>query len=183
MGMNFQDQPSGEKEKQPGSSFDDPRVDDIFLDSPSGGRTLLWIALAVVVLAIIGGGIYALNKYGYFSFLRKKPAVTVVTATPAPQAPRLTAPPAKAPTSKPIPTADKFAIQVSAFQRKLAADQFAAKLKQSGLDAYVYAGKVPRRGTWYKVCVGPYDSKVHAIAAIQMVKEKVGSDAWVVPAQ
>jgi hypothetical protein len=182
MGMNFQDQPSGEKQKQPSPSFDDPRVDDIFIDSPSAGRKILWVLLVVVVIGIVGGGLYMLNKYGYLSFLHRKPVATVVTRTPPPQTPKVTPPAPTVTPSNPVP-AGKFAIQVSAFRDKPNADRFAAKLKQRGIDAYVFAGEVPNEGTWYKVCVGSYDTKLRAVANIAAMKEKVGTDAWVVQAQ
>jgi hypothetical protein len=183
MGMNFQDQPSGEKpQKQPAPNFNDPRVDDIFVDSPSSGTKFLWIALVVVVLAGIGGGLYLLNKYGYLNFLRRKPAVSVVRE-------RAPAPAVSNPaTSSPAATSSKatpgtFAIQVSAFKAKSLADKYATKLKRSGIDAFVFAEEVPNEGTWYKVCVGSYDTKLRAIAATEEMKRKVGTDAWVIPVQ
>jgi len=183
MGMNFQDQPSGEKpqKKQSAQDFNDPQVDDIFIDSPSAGAKILWIVLVVVVLAGIGGGVYLLNKYGYLNFLRKKPAVAVVT-TPAPAAPS-NAPAATAVSASPKATPGSFAIQVSAFKVKPKADKYAMQLKQKGIDAYVFAGDVPNEGTWFKVCVGSYDTKLRAIAATKEMKKKVGTDVWVVPVQ
>jgi septal ring-binding cell division protein DamX len=183
MGMNFQDQPSGEKpqQKQPAPNFNDPQVDDIFIDSPSSGAKILWIVLAVVVLAGIGGGVYLLNKYGYLNFLHKKPAVAVVTTTPsvAPSTPPPSSPAAT--TTKAAP--GSFAIQVSAFKTKPLADKYVTKLKQKGIDAFVLAGDVPNEGTWFKVCVGSYDTKLRAIAATEDMKKKVGTDVWVVPVQ
>ncbi len=183
MGMNFQDQPSGEKPqpKQPAQNFNDPQVDDIFIDSPSSGAKILWIVLIVVVLAGLGGGAYLLNKYGYLNFLHRKPAVAVV-ATPAPVAPNNT------PTSSPEATTAKatpgsFAIQVSAFKTKPLADKYVTKLKRKGIDAFVFAGDVPNDGTWFKVCVGSYDTKLRAMAATEEMKKKVGTDVWVVPVQ
>jgi SPOR domain len=183
MGMNFQDQPSEEKSqpKQSASNFDDPKVDDIFIDSPSGGAKILWIALAVVVFAGIVGGLFLMNKYGYLKFLHKRPAISVVSQAPPPAAaPTNTAPSTPATASS---TTDRFAVQVSAFRTKPMADKYAAKLKQKGIDAYVLAGEVPNEGTWFKVCVGSYDTKLRAIAATEDLKQKVGTDVWVVPAQ
>lgn len=183
MGMNFQDQPSGEKpqQKQPGKNFNDPQVDDIFIDSPSSGAKILWVVLVVVVLAGIGGGAYLLNKYGYLNFLHKKPAVAVVTTQPVVAPSNTPAPVAM--TTSPKVTPGSFAIQLSAFKKKAPADKYASKLKQKGIDAYVFAGDVPNEGTWFKVCVGSYDTKLRALAATEEMKRKVGTDVWVVPVQ
>jgi len=188
MGMNFQDQPSEEKsqQKQSPTKFDDPKVDDIFLDSQSGGAKILWIILGVVLLAGLAGGLYLLNKYGYMNFLHRKPKVTVVAQAPSPTIPntakssKLRTPVSSAPTNV---GSDRFALQVSAFKNKPMADQYVAKLKSKGIDAYILAGEVPNEGTWFKVCVGSYDSKLRAIAATSDLKQKVGTDVWVVPAQ
>ncbi len=185
MGMNFQDQPSGEKpqQKPPAPNFNDPQVDDIFIDSPSSGAKFLWIALVVVVLAGVGGGLYLLNKYGYLSFLHKKPAAVTVVNTPIP-APTKTPTPAATSTPTTVKaTPGSFAIQLSAFKTRPMADKYVSKLKQKGIDAYVFAGDVPNEGTWFKVCVGTYDTKLRAIAATEEMKKKVGTDVWVVPVQ
>jgi len=186
MGMNFQDQPSGEKpeQKHPAPNFDDPLVDDIFIDSPSSGTKILWIALVVVVIAGAAGGLYLLNKYGYLSFLHKKPSVTVMSQTPAPAVTTTTRTPLTPPTETASrATSGSFAIQVSAFKTKPMADKYVAELKRKGIDAFVFAGDVPNEGTWYKVCVGSYDTKLRAIAATEEMKKRVGTDVWVVPVQ
>ncbi|HUI31664.1 MAG TPA: SPOR domain-containing protein [Candidatus Acidoferrales bacterium] len=191
MGMNFQDQPTGDKPQQRSQqpNFDDPNVDDIFIDSPSGGLKLLWIALVVVIIAGVGGGLYLLNKYGYLkmNFLHKKHTISVVAeSTPPPTVPSSTSSTTStsevaAPTTSATP--GTFAIQVSAFKAKPLADKYATKLKNQGLDAFVFAGEVPNEGTWFKVCVGSYDTKIRAIAATEDMKRKVGTDVWVVPVQ
>ena len=186
MGMNFQDQPAGEKPQQkpqqPAPNFDDPQVDDIFIDSPSSGTKFLWIALVVVLVAGLGGGLYLLNKHGYLKFFHKKPTITVMTQS-APVAPP---PVAKTVTPAPLskaPETGSFAIQVSAFKTKPMADNYVSKLKKKGIDAFVFAGTVPNEGTWFKVCVGSFDTKLRAIAATEEMKKKVGTDVWVVPVQ
>lgn len=188
MGMNFQDQPAGEKpqKKPPAPNFNDPQVDNIFIDSPGSGMKVLWIALVVIVIAGAGGGLYLLNKHGYLKFLHKKPAVTLVTATAPPVAAKTTPtppPPVVAAPAKTKPSAGSFAIQVSAFKSKPLADKYATDLKQQGIDAFVFAGEVPNNGTWFKVCVGPYETRHGAIAAVGEMKKKVTTDAWVVQVQ
>ena len=188
MGMNFQDQPSGEKpqQKQPAQNSNDPQIDDIFIDSPSGGTKILWIVLVVVVVAVVGGGVYLLNKYGYLSFLHKKSAVTLMKS-PSPSSTSVpvakTTPPAQTAQAVKPATPGSFAIQVSAFKSKPQADKYVSKLKQQGIDAFVFAGDVPNEGTWFKVCVGSFDTKLRALAATEEMKKKVGTDVWVVPVQ
>ncbi len=178
--MNFQDQP-GEKPQKPAADFNDPKVDDLYVDSPSGGTKFVWVALVVIIIAAIGGGFYLLNKYGYLNFMRKRHAVTVVTSNPPPPV-AMTNNPAALPPAPPK-AMDKFSIQVSAFKSKPMAEQYAAKLKQNGLDAFVLASSVKNGEAWFKVCVGSYGTKIQAIAATQELKEKTGTDVWVVPAQ
>lgn len=179
--MNFQDQP-GDKPQKPAADFDDPKVDDLYVDSPSGGTRFVWVAIVVIIIAAIGGGVFLLNKYGYLNFLRKRHTVTVVTSNPPPPVAMTNNPKIVPPAVTPKPL-DKFSIQVSAFKSKPMAEKYAAKLKRNGMDAYVLASNVPNGETWFKVCVGSYGSKLQAIAATQELKEKTGADVWVVPTQ
>lgn len=182
--MNFQDE-DDPKSQQPDSSSRDknePQMEDIFAHESAVGSKFLWVAIVVIVIAVIGGGLYFLNKHGYLNFASKHhtPPVVVMQSAPVPPPTSSVPPPGNVPTKL---SSGKYALQVSAFKTKLSADNYAAKLKGKGIDAYVFQGNSGNDGKWFKVCVGSFDAKIRAIAAIENVKEKVGTDVWVVPAQ
>ncbi len=192
--LNFQDEQdqSPQSNQSTGSAnFEEPKVQDIFVDAPTSGSKFLWVAIVVIIIAGVGGGLYLLNEYGYLKFGESKPAQpnavsqSVPTAQPSPTvAPSET--PSKVEVPPPAPSANasqKFALQVSAFRTKPLADEYAANLKKKGIEASVYAGVVPHEGKWFKVYVGSFDTKLRAIAAIEGMKKKVGTDVWVVSAQ
>ena len=56
----------------------DQKSEDIIVDEATAGTKFLWIALVVIVIAGIGGGLYLLNKYGYLNFSSKHQAEAVV---------------------------------------------------------------------------------------------------------
>ena len=189
--LNFQDEQNKKpQQKEPNppiqENSDEPKVEDIFVDEPNKGSKLLWVAVVVIVIAGIGGGFYLLNQYGYLKLGQNKPATATVSTTvpvnsTVAEANKVTPPASTAKESS--KWSGKFAIQVSAFRTKHAADRYVVKLKKNGLDAYVLAGEVPSEGKWFKVCVGSYDTKLRALAATEEMKKKVGTDVWVVPAQ
>ncbi len=57
-----------------------------------------------------------------------------------------------------------YQLQVSSFRTQGEADQFAAQLRARGHKAYVTEARVPGRGTWFRVRIGPFPSQ-HAAAA------------------
>src|SRR5690349_6410676 len=57
-----------------------------------------------------------------------------------------------------------YQLQVSSFRTKNEADGFAAQLRARGHKAYVVEARVPGRGTWYRVRIGPFASQ-HAAAS------------------
>ncbi len=185
--LNFQDdKPDEEKPKPPSENEqEEERVHDIFVDEPTSGTKILWIAIAVVVIAGIGGAAYFLNRHGYLDF-GKKAAVTTVTQPPSSTAAavdtssEMATPPGSQETAV---TAGRYSLQVAAFRTKAQANRFVARLKEKGIDAYLFAGKVTNDGQWFKVCVGSFPNRIQAIAAVENMKKKVGTDVWVVPAQ
>ena len=56
-----------------------------------------------------------------------------------------------------------YQLQVSSFRTEPEADAFADQLRARGHKAYVLEAKVPGRGTWYRVRVGPFTTQ-HAAA-------------------
>jgi hypothetical protein len=57
--------------------------------------------------------------------------------------------------------ADTWAVQVNAFPNKSSADVSATKLKTKGYDAFIVVSETKGQ-TWYRVRVGPFDSRVRA---------------------
>ncbi len=60
-----------------------------------------------------------------------------------------------------------YQLQVSSFRTQSEADQFAAQLRARGHKAYVTEARVPNRGTWYRVRIGPFPSQ-HAAASYRI---------------
>jgi len=60
-----------------------------------------------------------------------------------------------------------YQLQVSSFRTQAEADQFAAQLRARGHKAYVVEARVPNRGTWYRVRIGPFPSQ-HAAASYRV---------------
>lgn len=57
-----------------------------------------------------------------------------------------------------------YQLQVSSFRTEAEANQFGDQLRARGHKAYVQQAKVPGRGTWFRVRVGPFPTQ-HAAAA------------------
>lgn len=52
-----------------------------------------------------------------------------------------------------------YQLQVSSFRSQSEAEHFAAQLRARGHKAYVLEARVPNRGTWYRVRIGPFPSQ------------------------
>ncbi len=52
-----------------------------------------------------------------------------------------------------------YQLQVSSFRSQTEAEQFAAQLRARGHKAYVVEARVPNRGTWYRVRIGPFPTQ------------------------
>lgn len=52
-----------------------------------------------------------------------------------------------------------YQLQVSSFRSPPEADEFAAQLRARGHKAHVIEARVPNRGTWYRVRIGPFPSQ------------------------
>jgi len=146
-----------------------------------GGGRLSPIVLVILILAVIGAGVFALNYFKVIHLWGKKaPVVTEsfpepelapipepAAATPAETVPAVdtNAPAAKEPerpTPGIVPTGTgQYTIQFSAWQSKAKADEQASLLTAGGFDAYVDEGRKEGE-TWYRVRVGRYDSRADA---------------------
>jgi cell division septation protein DedD len=57
-----------------------------------------------------------------------------------------------------------YQLQVSSFRTQAEADEFSAQLRARGHKAYAMEARVPGRGTWFRVRIGPFPSQ-HAAAS------------------
>lgn len=55
-----------------------------------------------------------------------------------------------------------FAIQVASTKDAASADELVKKLNQSGFPSFSAVAKIPNKGTWYRVRVGPYENRDQA---------------------
>jgi cell division protein FtsN len=185
--LNFQD----EQNENPQQNQPDPaahkatKEEDAYIDDPTSNSRILWIAIIVVAIAGIGGALYMLNNAGYLKFLSKhKTAVTTIATSPAPsEMTAVSKPTSTQPAKAMAKQSGTFALQLSAFRTQGQADRCVATLKKKGVDAWVASTETATDKKWYRVCTGSYETKLKAIAAVETMKKKVGTDVWVVPAQ
>ncbi|MFY9574882.1 MAG: SPOR domain-containing protein, partial [Blastocatellia bacterium] len=52
----------------------------------------------------------------------------------------------------------RFSLQAAAFPTEAAADEFAEKLKQAGVPSYVVNADLARRGRWFRVRIGRFNT-------------------------
>lgn len=107
-----------------------------------------------------------------------KPATTAKPAAsaqpPAKPAPTTgaTAKPAAAKETAPATTKSGPVIQVAAFPDKASAEELTAKLKASKWPAFTQKVEIPGKGTFYRVCLGPYANLEQAKKALVIFKSK-----------
>jgi cell division septation protein DedD len=85
---------------------------------------------------------------------------------PSADAPAKAEPKATEPAAHDMATATKedssaqghFALQAASFPNRAAADEFAEKLKAAGVPSYIVSVDLPRRGTWFRVRVGRFNT-------------------------
>jgi DedD protein len=101
------------------------------------------------------------------------PAQTILDATPVVTRPRdsltrAATDAAQSATSTQTPSTPGkdggYQLQVSSFRAQPEAEQFAEQLRARGHKAHVVEARVPNRGTWYRVRIGPFPSQ-HAAAS------------------
>jgi len=74
-----------------------------------------------------------------------------------------------------------YQLQVSSFKTREEADGFAQQLRLRGHRAYVLEAKVPGRGTWYRVRVGPFPTQAAAASYRTTFEAKEHVVPFVVP--
>jgi DedD protein len=117
------------------------------------------------------------------------PAQNVMQASPVITRPRdeltrAAADGAQASPSQPMAPAGHegaYQLQVSSFRTQQEADGFASQLRERGHKAYVVEAKVPGRGTWYRVRVGPFGTQAAASAYRSTFEAKEHVVPFVVP--
>ena len=74
---------------------------------------------------------------------------------------------------KPEPTGSqkRFTVQVAATKDLKDADRMVSRLKTKGYPAYKVLGKVPGKGIWFRIRVGPYKNKDEAKKALAKLKK------------
>lgn len=80
---------------------------------------------------------------------------------PAKAEPKVTQPAANdvaTATREEISALGHFALQAASFPSRGAADEFAEKLKAAGVPPYIVSVDIPRRGTWFRVRVGRFNT-------------------------
>jgi cell division septation protein DedD len=109
-----------------------------------------------------------------------------VVPPPAPPPPAAPAPavavdkkPEAKPEKKPEPDKKKFTLQISSFQDKSEADALVARLTAAGYKPYVILSDVEGKGTFFRVRIGEYRSKVDASDAKDTFEKKQKIIAYV----
>jgi cell division septation protein DedD len=103
----------------------------------------------------------------------------VVTPSDEPDRPRAAASSASAAPAVPKSGGAHYTLQLSAFQDRAEADEFAKKLSGTGYKANIVAADIPGRGIWYRVRVGDFPSQKAAVEAKVDFERKLHMIAYV----
>lgn len=74
----------------------------------------------------------------------------------------------------------QYQIQVASFRKKADAEAYAAELRLRGHQAHTQAARVPNRGVWHRVRVGPFKHKYKALSYKAQFDEKEGMATFLV---
>ena len=77
-----------------------------------------------------------------------------------------------------LPTG-KYTVNVGSFREMVRAERLRKKLEKKGYKAFVAKAAIPKKGTWYRVSVGRFPSRVEAEAFSRALKEKDGLGSFV----
>jgi cell division septation protein DedD len=158
---NFQDSESKQAELP---AWDYSQGDWPVLLGPARGTVLSRLKPALIVIAVL-----AIAAAFYFLFLpalqeprtnspaQERAPVAVEPAAPGSdsQTPKSSQPAAPA---EPVNAHGKFALQAAAFPSQAEADALADKLKGAGIPSYVVGTDLARRGKWFRVRVGRFNT-------------------------
>jgi cell division septation protein DedD len=70
------------------------------------------------------------------------------------------------------PSTGRYSLQASASPSQTEADGFAARLRQAGLPAFVVSADLGRRGVWYRVRIGGFESAQDALRFTGEARER-----------
>ena len=84
---------------------------------------------------------------------------------------KTTATPKTEPKPEPTESQKIFAVQVASTKNLKDADRLISRLKTKGYPAYKVLGKVPGKGIWFRIRVGPYKGKDEAEKALAKLKK------------
>jgi cell division septation protein DedD len=103
---------------------------------------------------------------------------------PAPKAvakkvqPKKSTPKTKEKTQKKVSTADTkkptgpvYTVQAASVKNAKDADRLVTKLKKKGFPAYRTLGKVPKKGIWFRIRIGKYNSRAEAKKTLNKLKK------------
>lgn len=87
-------------------------------------------------------------------------------------------------TQQPVPPKEAvkggaFTLQLSAFQSKADADRFVSKLREAKYAPYIVTAEVPKKGTWYRVRMGSFETKEAAGRYLADFKREMKLEAFV----
>ncbi len=78
-------------------------------------------------------------------------------------------------------TAEKYTVQVSAFEEPQAAENLSSHLREKGYRAYTMAKRLPGRGTWYRVRVGRFESRSEAEEMAAQLEQQENLSTFITP--
>ncbi len=88
--------------------------------------------------------------------------------------------PEKKPVQQNTPQSGHFAIQISSSQDKTQAGRQVEDLKRKGFSAYVEEIDIPKKGRFYRVLIGPYESEAAAAPILAKLKKDASfADSYV----
>jgi cell division septation protein DedD len=85
----------------------------------------------------------------------------------------------KPPAAPETPPAGTYTVNLASFKPKERADQYAEKLKNIGIDAFVWEVDLPEKGKWYRVAVGRFSTLEEAKDYKEKLKEKGISGTYI----
>ncbi len=103
---------------------------------------------------------------------QKKTSPAAHKADPKPEKPESSGSGPKKSSTPQTPTKARLSVQVASVKDQKEADKIVLRLKENGFRAYRILAKVPGKGIWFRIRVGPYKNRVEANRALQRLKKE-----------